>query len=54
MQTMLSLLFVMAAASQVALAQTAPSVPEINPATAVTALTLLGGGLLVLRSKFRK
>ena len=53
MQTILRLLFVMAAVSQVALAQE-PRVPEIDPASAVAALTLLGGGLLVLRSKLKK
>ena len=39
-----------------AYAQTAPpnDVPEINPSQIPALITLIGGGLFVLRSKFRK
>ena len=50
----LAVLLVIAAASVSAMAGGLPVVPEINPASAVAALTLLGGGLLVLRSKLKK
>jgi hypothetical protein len=32
----------------------APRVPEINPATALGALALLGGSVLVIRARLKK
>ena len=54
MKKLLALLFVMATAAGNAMAAVAPTVPEINPASAVGALTLLGGSILVLRARLKK
>jgi hypothetical protein len=42
--------------SAVAMAQTtgAPSAPEIDPGTGINAIALLGGGLLLIRSRLKK
>ena len=54
MKKFLALLFVIATASGSAMAGVATSVPEINPASAIGALTLLGGSILVLRARLKK
>ena len=54
MKTAIALMLVLATASGNALAAVAPSAPEINPASAVGALTLLGGSILVLRARLKK
>ena len=53
MKRLLGVLFVIAAASVSAMAA-GITVPEINPASAVSALTLLGGGILVIRARRKK
>ena len=53
MKKAIGLLFVIAAASVSARAA-GVTVPEINPASAVGALTLLGGAILVLRARLKK
>jgi LPXTG-motif cell wall-anchored protein len=35
-------------------ASAAPAVPEIDPGSSIAALTLLSGGLLILRSRRKK
>jgi hypothetical protein len=46
---------VMAASLQVALgAIVTPTAPEIDPASAVSALGLLSGGVMVLRARMRR
>ncbi len=52
MKRFLGVLFVIAAASVNAMA--IPQVPEIDPASAVAALTLLGGTILVIRARLKK
>jgi hypothetical protein len=42
---------VMAASLQVALGATAVAAPEIDPGSAVSALGLLTGGIMILRAK---
>jgi hypothetical protein len=37
-----------------ALASTAPVAPEINPASVGTPLALLGGAMLIVRSRIRR
>ena len=54
MKKLLAVMFVIASASVSAMAGFAPSVPEINPTTALGALTLLGGSILVLRARLKK
>ena len=52
MKRLLGVLFVIATATVVAMA--GKQVPEIAPASAVGALTLLGGAILVLRARLKK
>lgn len=54
MRKLLAVLFVMAGASGVVMAGGTVPVPEINPAVAVGALTLLGGSVLVLRARLKR
>ena len=54
MKKLLAVLFVIATASVGAMASLPTSVPEINPTTALGALTLLGGSILVLRARLKK
>jgi len=62
MKKVMGLMFAIASASVVAMAgfeliddvTAATGVPEINPASAVGALTLLGGAILVLRARLKK
>ncbi len=56
MKKAIGLMFVIASVSIVAMAgvPTVPPVPEINPASAVGALALLGGGIAVLRARLKK
>jgi len=44
----------LAAVSQFASALASTGVPELDPATGVSALVLLSGGLLIIRSRRRK
>jgi len=53
MKKLLAALFVIATASVSAMAGRV-SVPEINPTSAIGALTLLGGSILVLRARLHK
>ena len=53
MKRLLGVLFVIATATVSAMAQI-EAVPEINPASAAGALTLLGGAILVLRARLKK
>ena len=53
MKKLVVLLFAIVGTSVVAMAG-GQRVPEINPATAVGALTLLGGAILVLRARLKK
>lgn len=52
MQKTLGMLLLMAAVSAVCFAQTAPA-PEVDPASAGSALALVAGALLVIRSRKR-
>jgi hypothetical protein len=54
MARILGSLLLFAGASTVAMASTTPSVPEIDAGTAVTALVLLSGGLLILRGRRKR
>lgn len=54
MRGLLSLACLIVGTAGVAMAGTAPSVPEINPATALGALTLLGGSVLVIRARLKR
>ena len=57
MKKLFALLFAIASSAGVAMAGVgfpAPGVPEINPATAIGALTLLGGSILVIRARLKK
>jgi len=54
MKTVLGLMFVIATATVAGWAPDARVVPEINPAVIPTAVALLGGGILVARSYFKK
>ena len=54
MRKFLAVLFVMAGTSGVAMAGGITRVPEINPTTALGALTLLGGSVLVLRARMKR
>lgn len=54
MKKLLGLLFVIATAAVVAMAGDNGQVPEINATSAVGALTLLGGAILVLRARLKK
>jgi len=54
MKKLLAVLFVIATASVSAMAGTITTVPEINPTSAIGALTLLGGSILVLRARLHK
>ena len=54
MQKVLGLMLAIAGISGVAMAVATAPVPEISPTSAVSALTLLGGSVLVLRSRRRK
>jgi hypothetical protein len=54
MKRAIGLLFVIAGASFDAMANQTAVVPEINPAVIPAAVALLGGGILVARSYFKK
>ena len=54
MRKLLAALFVIATASVGAMAGAETVVPEINPTSAIGALTLLGGSILVLRARLKK
>ena len=55
MKKLLAVLLAIAGMSGVALAGVNfPRVPEINPTSAIGALTLLGGSILVLRARLKK
>ena len=53
MKKAIGVLFVIAGTSVVAMAA-GVTVPEINPASAVSALALLGGAVLVIRARLKK
>ena len=53
MQKVLGFVLMVTGLSAVAMAG-APSVPEIGPATAVSALTVLTGAVLVIRGRRKK
>lgn len=54
MRKMFAVVLMIAGASIGAVAAVPVGVPEINPATAVSALTLLGGSILVLRARLKR
>lgn len=55
MRKIIALLLFVLASSAVAMAAPPPfSIPEIDPASGATALALISGGLLILRSYRRK
>ena len=54
MRKILVAMLMIAGASGVVMAGSTEVVPEINPTTAVGALTLLGGSVLVLRARLKR
>lgn len=54
MKNVLQLVLLAVTVAGIALAGDRPAVPEIGAGTAVTALALLGGGLLIVRARRKR
>ena len=54
MKKAIGLMFVIASASIFAMASVAPAAPEFGAPTVLGVLTMIGGGILVLRARLKK